>query len=219
MSRNLILAGGWAHPVDQTALPLAAALAASGLRSMVTDSLDAAAVVLETSNVELLTVHACQFQMLDSRYSAEQRDTFARTTPPRWRAGVEAHISAGRPILALHTAPICFDDWPRWGDIIGGRWNWQRSYHPPPGQFTVRPTDGIEFEVVDELYCNLDVDTAVHVRATATDEDGVTQPLAWTFDGGGTRVAYCALGHDQRGLSNPGCRQLLGQLVDWLMVV
>ena len=53
------------------------------------------------------------------------------------RTAIDEWHAAGRPILALHTGVICFDDWPGWGELLGGRWDWNRSSHPPLGRVGV----------------------------------------------------------------------------------
>jgi type 1 glutamine amidotransferase len=40
--------------------------------------------------------------------------------------------------------------------------------------------------------------------------------LGWSRHEGSARVAYCALGHDQRSLDDPAHQRLLGRIIEWL---
>jgi uncharacterized protein len=223
--RALLLVGGWAHPAEQTGPPTAAALASLGFGVDTVASLHAASCAMADGTFDLLVVHSCMFQMLDARYTAAQRARFASTTPEAFRAAVEQHLAAGRPLLGMHTAALCFDDWPEWAEQLGATWSWERSNHPPPAPFAVSFTidavvDGLlPIEVVDELYRYVTPSSSAVVLATATDDGEVTHPVAWRQQSAVARVAYSSLGHDERSLENPGHRALLGRIVDWLMAL
>lgn len=215
----LVVSGGWAHPAEQTTPAVVAALEAEGHRVTVVDDLTDATGALASGDDDLLVVNALWFSMADDRYSAEVRAEWARPATATWRTAVEDHLTAGRPLLALHTAPICFDDWPRWGEIVGGAWNWQRSMHPPPGPFTVEVVsdhpvvDGLgSFEVHDERYSFLDVADDVEVLAVARDGDEVHE-IVWVREENGARVVYSALGHDPRSYETPENRVLLRRAI------
>jgi uncharacterized protein len=220
--RALAFVGGWVHPSAQTGPPTAEALASLGIDCLVADTFSAATAALTSGEVDLLVVHACRFQMLDSRYTSAQRDNHASLTPPDFQEAVVRHLSLGRPMLALHTAALCFDDWPAWSTLVGAAWSWERSNHPPPGVFLVEPTSdplvaGLSrFDVVDELYRFVTPAVDARVIATATDDLGIDHPIAWLSEARPARVAYNALGHDARSLANAGHRALLGRIVDWL---
>jgi uncharacterized protein len=221
--RGLAFVGGWAHPAAQTGPTVAAALGAVGVDTEVVDSFDDAASRLVSGDVDLLIVHTCRFLMTDARYTPQQRATFGSSTPTDFRTAVAHHVAAGRPLLALHTAVLCFDDWEEWSQTVGGRWDWERSNHPPPGVFTVTPVEALStacqpFEVTDELYRFVEPLAGSEVIATAMDPSGVTHPLAWRIQHRlGARVAYSSLGHDVRSLEDPGHRTFLGALVAWLV--
>ncbi len=188
-------------------------------------SLDDATTALAGRSFDLLVVHACMFQMLDARYTPDQRAKFALTTPLAFRVAVQRHLADGRPLLGMHTAALCFDDWPEWVSVLGAAWSWERSNHPPPGQFTVIFTDdsvvdGLSpIDVVDELYRYVTPSLGAAVLATATDDASVAHPVAWRNHSTAARVAYSSLGHDQRSLEHPGHRALLGRIVDWLIAL
>jgi uncharacterized protein len=219
--RALAFVGGWAHPSAQTGPPTADALASLGIDCLVADTFSAATVALTSGEIDLLVVHACRFQMVDSRYTQAQREEHASLTPPDFREAVVRHLDLGRPMLALHTAALCFDDWPAWSRLVGATWSWERSNHPPPGAFLVEPTNepsvvGLDrFEVFDELYRFVTPADDARVIARATDDVGIDHPIAWLREAD-ARVAYNALGHDARSLANTGHRALLGRIINWL---
>ena len=222
--RALVIAGGWAHPAASTGPPTVAALEACGVRAEIVGEMDDAARRIERDDLDLLVMHTCRFQMLDARYSAEQRDAHAYVTPSAVRAAIAGHLDARRPMLALHTAPICFDDWDRWPSLVGATWSWERSNHPPPGRFIVEPsaahrlTAGLApFTIVDELYRFVEPAPGAEIVATATDDGGTVHPITWLHHAGPARVAYNALGHDHRSLDNPDHRALLTRLIGWLL--
>jgi type 1 glutamine amidotransferase len=133
-------------------------------------------------------------------------------------------------VLAVHAAPICFDDWPEWGDIVGAHWVWGTSDHPPLGLASVTVhtgaheiVDGVgDFEVVDEVYSHLDVRPDVKPLATSH-HDGADHPLLWarqyappSGEGPGARVVYDALGHDERSFDHPVHRAIIRRAARWL---
>ena len=137
MPSCVVIVGGWAHPGEQTGPPLAEALESFGLRSEVVADLDAAAGLID-AGTDLVVVHACYFQMLDARYNDDQRRAYASLTPEPLRHAIGAHLEAGRPLLAMHTAPISFDDWPQW---------------PGPVSYTHLATELAEFNINVNAIC------------------------------------------------------------------
>lgn len=137
--RNVLFTGGWAHDYATHAPLLAAAIDGSGVdvETTTVDDLDTLAEMVR-GGVDLVTIYACRFRMLDERYTPEQRAQWAMEIPAATRSALIDHVAAGRPLLAVHTAAVCFDDWPEWSDLLGGGWSWERSWHPPPEEMTVR---------------------------------------------------------------------------------
>ncbi len=137
--RNVLFTGGWAHDFATHAPLLAAAIDGSGVdvETIMVDDLDTLADVVE-AGVDLVTIYACRFRMLDERYTPEQRAEWSMEIPAATRSALTDHVAAGRPLLAVHTAAVCFDDWPEWSELLGGGWSWERSWHPPPEEMTVR---------------------------------------------------------------------------------
>jgi len=218
---NVLVTGGWAHPFLQAGPALVQTLAEVGVHTDVVTDLDAAATRIDRG-CDLVTVNACRFRMLDERYSPTQRSEFGAEAPPQLRTAIEAHLAAGRPMLALHTAPICFDDWPNWGVLLGGRWVWGESYHPPVDALRVRPVGdhpiaaGVSpFTIVDERYSSLAVSSTVQILAVAESTEG-DHPVCWVHTVGSARVAVDLLGHDHRSYEATDHCLLLHRIVRWL---
>lgn len=213
--RAAVLVGGWAHPAAQTGPPLVAALGAAGLETALAEHPDQLTTLLDDEAFDLLVVHGCYFTMTDDRYSEEQRDQYRYRTSPNLRAAVTRHLAAGRPLLALHTAVLCFDDWPQWTALLGVGWDWSRSFHPPPGPLSVdvAATDhalagglGRGFTVEDERYTHLPATVPADRidMVLTTDAEGSTHPVAWTtqpVEPSGGLVVGCTLGHDESTLA------------------
>jgi uncharacterized protein len=155
---------------------------------------------------------------------------YHRTSDGPAEAWVEAfqalrdHRAAGRPVLALHAASNTLDgldEWPTW---LGGRWDRERSMHPPIGQARVEVSDGdhpvtqglAAFTLHDERYCHLDLHPGSRVLLHHEHEGG-TQPLVWVRERDGARVVYDALGHDVRSFASPARVDLLQREVRWLL--
>jgi hypothetical protein len=220
-----VLTGGPAgHPFDVTAGHLAAVLTAAGYEASITADVEATFAALD--DCDLLAVNALRWRMLDERYAAARAE-HAFSPSPAGREGFRAFLRRGGALLASHTAPICFDDWPGWGDVVGASWRWGRSSHPPlgPARVEVRGdahpvTESVvaEFEVIDEIYGHLDVRPDVEPLAWGTAGDG-HHPVLWTREFGGGRVVYDALGHDEQAFGVPAHQQILRQAVRWLQAV
>ena len=171
----------------------------------------------------LFTVNALRWRMHGEKYDA-YRDEWAFSLDEVGRAQVTEFVSGGGGLLGLHTASICFDDWPGWGELLGGAWVWGTSHHPPPGAFGVEPTGerhpisrGLEaFEIEDEVYTDLSVAPGVAPLFVSDPATG-RQPLVWARTVGRGRVVYDALGHDERSLGHESHRRLLRRAALWAL--
>lgn len=220
--RALVLTGGpGAHPFATTSKLMAEALAEAGLEPSVTDDIEVGLQQLD--GCRLLAINALRWRMLDDRYAAD-RDAWAFSLSAAGREAIETFMAGGGALLASHTAPICFDDWPRWGEIVGATWVWGRSSHPELGQAQIRverdahpivETVPEAFEVVDEVYSNMDLQPDVQPLAWGRAYD-TDQPLLWAREAAGGKVVYDALGHDERSLTHPAHARILRQAVAWL---
>lgn len=221
---NLLLTGGHAHDFAATSQAVAEVLGAEGIRTRITQDLeDAFADLSGGAHYDLLTVNAVRFRMLPDRYS-DLRGAYAFEMGGAGREAILGHLRRGGGLLALHTAPICFDDWPLWGKIVGASWDWSSSGHPPPLPSQISVT-GVEhpitagcgdFEVVDEVYHRMVFEPDVKALATSPFE-GVPQTLLWARTWEGSRVAADLLGHSRSSLEHPVHATLLARAALWAL--
>ena len=202
--RNLLLSGGIYHPFAETSSAIAACLEAQGIRSEIVGVAEGLTRLAEEP-FDLVTINALAFSMTQAEKYAPLRDAFAFEISPEQQRALEDHVRAGRGLLGLHTASICFDTWPGWGDVLGAQWVWGQSGHPMPDYLTVQhgPT---AFTVWDELYQGLRLHPETRVHATARLRVGGGDEPVLTQKG---RAVYLALGHDMTAVSNPGYATLL----------
>jgi type 1 glutamine amidotransferase len=159
--------------------------------------------------------------MLPERY-AHQRDEWAIDTPAHAPAALAAHLGRGGGVLAMHTACICFDDWPGWGDTLGGAWDWERSSHPPAGVVDVQVhadahpiVAGLhDFDVHDEVYGFLRHPRPVVPLVTGA-HGGAVHPLVWTAEHGTARVVVDTLGHSERSYAVDQHREIVRRAARW----
>ncbi|WP_084959152.1 ThuA domain-containing protein [Thermoactinospora rubra] len=216
MARNLILSGGPYHDFDATSAALAEVLAEVGVESEITE--DIAGALAEPSEYQLITVNAMRWTMRSERF-AGLRGRWRFELPAQARTTLLDHLEQGGGLLAMHAATICFDDWQGWSRVLGGCWDWSRSYHPELGWAGVRVhgDDPIvaglrDFDVVDEIYSDLCVLPDVKPLASANG-----QPLVWARPVRRGRVFYDALGHDTRSYGNEIHRAMLKRAALWLL--
>ena len=229
--RNLLLAGGVHHPVEASAPSLTDALQQQGIHTDVEEDIEAGCLRLAQGGYQLLTVSALRWRMLDAKYEPH-RGRWGLAISDVAREAIRQHLRGGGALLAMHTATICFDDWPEWGDIVGARWVWGQSGHAPFGgvdvQFDAAPAGSIgaglaAFDCEDEVYENMwmapDVQPLAHARnqTTATGQPGAWTPVLWTRQWQGGRVVYDALGHNARSLDHPVHRQLIARAAAWAL--
>jgi type 1 glutamine amidotransferase len=228
--RNLILTGGIGHRFDDAAPALRDILAAGGIESEIATDLEAGIASLGEGGFDLVTVYALRWRMIGSEKYARHRADWAFSLSPAARRSLIAHVEAGRGLFGVHTASICFDDWPEWQGLLGGIWVWGRSYHPPIGPVEVRRTatrhvitEGTtDFRLMrDEVYSDLSVvpDAEPLLVASAMSAPSGTAggawPALWARQIGPARVVYDALGHDRGSLEHPEHRQILVRSAIW----
>ena len=221
--QNLILVGGVFHDFHTSAEALAEVLAPLGIESRIETDIDAGIASLADNPVDLLTINALRWEMIGEKYDP-YRDTEAYSPPSETRTGLDTYLKAGGALLGVHTASICFSDWPEWGSLLGGRWVWGTSWHPAPETITVTPDNSAAlshlppFEVHDELYTDLLLESGAEVLAHGRSAAMPTsQPIVWSHTVGKGRVVYNALGHDSESLSHPAHAQLLRETVSWAL--
>lgn len=214
--RAIVLSGGPAHDFGATTACLSALLEDAGVRVDVHTGVDDAFGALP--GAALLVVNALRWTMREPRRYRDRAAAEGISPSAESRAALTAHLAAGGGLLAMHTAAICFDDWPGWAGALGGAWVWGRSHHPPIGPpVDVRVhgphplTDGVGgFRVVDEVYS--DLDRAPDVTSLLTVDD---QPMLWAREHGGGRVVYDALGHHPPSYEVAGHREILRRAIRW----
>lgn len=217
--RNLVLSGGPYHSFASSSAALAELLDRDGFSSWITTDVEGGLEFL--GEFELLTLNLLRWTMSDARFDAE-RDRWSLSLSGAGRAAIVRHLSLGRGLLGLHTASICFDDWPEWVDILGARWDWGRSSHPPsrPSRVAVRSgahpvVDGAtDFDVFDEIYSDLTLTEGVEPLMTSP-RRGVDQPLLLARAVGPGRVVYDALGHDAASIIQPAHAQVIRGAAAW----
>src|SRR5262245_21790174 len=109
----LLLSGGVGHDFAATSAIVAGILDVAGIRTAIVHDPGDAFACLEARRPRLFVVNALRWRMRADRY-APQRDEWATLTPPGADAALATHLAGGGGVLALHTACICFDDWPAW---------------------------------------------------------------------------------------------------------
>jgi len=132
------------------------------------------------------------------------------------RDGLSRYLLEGGRMLALHATATAFPRWPRWQQLLGGRWLPDESFHPPYGPATVHLTFGGTLAVDDERYTALHVDPGVTVLAWH-EWEGQRHPLSWLHRVGDGLVVFDALGHDAASYHQPERLRLLDSELDLLL--
>jgi type 1 glutamine amidotransferase len=153
-----------------------------------------------------------------------------RPMAERHREAFERYVASGRPLLIHHGGIASYDDWPRFGELLGFTWVWDKTQHSPLGDYTVRPLPtghplvaGVEpFPIYDELYYDIRITPGLvpTIHAVA-DFDGRELPMVMSAEGGRVagagRTVYLANGHDMRAFASPAMRTLWTNAVTYLL--
>ena len=220
---QLILSGGIFHDFHASSQALAEMLAPLGITSRIETDMEAGLASLADSPVDLVTMNALRWEMIGEKYDP-YRETEAYSPSPTARAALSTYLAQGGALLGLHTASICFSDWPEWTALLGGHWVWGTSWHPQPEAVTVAPSpenpllSPQSFNVFDELYTDLSLSPNTEVLASATSAAmPQPQPVMWRHQHTGGRVVYDALGHDRESLLQPDHANALREMVRWAL--
>lgn len=222
MNRAIVLSGGVAHDFAASTAELTTVLAEVGIASQVLADPEQVPALL--SETDLLVVNMLRWRMLIERYE-HLRDEHALSLTESTRQALATWIRGGGALLAMHAATICFDDWPEWKDLVGGRWGWETSSHPPLGPLKVRVHPDRHplvaqlpehFTILDEAYGFLDLTTDVVPLITA-EHGGAAHPLLWAREVGAGRVVYDALGHHAASFEPPEHRVIVQRAALWAM--
>ncbi|HEX9259135.1 MAG TPA: ThuA domain-containing protein [Acidimicrobiales bacterium] len=221
MKRALLLSGGPGHDSAATSTILADLLAVEGVRAAVVTDPTEVFDRLAADEPDLLVVNARRWHELRDHHS-HQQDEWAATTPPTAAPSVAGHLSRGGGILCVHTGFMCFDDWPGWGELLGGAWDWDRSSHAAAGPIDVvvhadrHPiVHGLnDFETHDEVYGFLHHPTPVEALASSG-HGGSMHPVLWAHERERGRVVVDTLGHDPRSYEARQHRDIIRRSIRW----
>lgn len=221
--RNLIVTGGIFHPFEETSQALAGLLGSVGISSQITTDLEDGMRALATGQFELLTVYALRWTMTQKDKYEPYRKQWAYRSSKALSDTLTGFVSGGGALLGLHTASICFDDWPQWRDVLGGQWDWDQSFHPPLAPVSILPTDHFHpivadvqpFEINDEVYHHLSPMPDVK-PLLSSDVGSGPQPVLWARQFGEGKVVYDALGHDAESITHPVHAGILQRAAQWL---
>jgi type 1 glutamine amidotransferase len=223
MGRNLILAGGYGHPVEETGAPLVPILKAAGLESVATGDIEGGLERLAAGEFDRLTVACLRFSMTQNEKYAPFRAEWGFSLSERGRGIIRDHVASGRGLLAIHGAPISFDTWPEWSDLLGVGWRWGISTHPPFGAAEMRPradhpiTRGMKpFQVEDEIYTGLSVEPWMTPVAEGRTPDTPWQPVVYAGEKDGARRAWCGFGHCAASFANPEHAAMIVRAAKWV---
>lgn len=223
----LVLCGGadYAHDFATTGAALVDLVEGAGHATVLVTHPDDAAAALRADPFDALVVNALWWRMEADAY-APWRDEWAYATPDATKATIGSFVAEGGGLLANHTAPICFDDWPEWSDIVGATWRWGVSSHPPHGPVTARVVADhavvadvpAEFGLVDEVYGDMLLGDDVEVLAIAKRTPGdADQPVVWAHRYGAGRVVFDGFGHDAATIRHPVNRALLAAGLSYVL--
>jgi len=218
--RNLILTGGIGHPFADASAALADILAVDGIVSAITQDIEQG--LTDLGGFDLVTVYALRWRMLVGEKYAPHRDQWAFSLSDAGRQALAGFVERGGGLMALHTAMVCFDDWPDWRRLLGAQWVWGRSAHPPFGPIAATPTavvhpiseGAIPFALKDEVYGHLDMEPGVEPLMMG-DAGAGSWPLVWARSVGQGRVFVDLLGHDRASLEQPTHRELIRHGARW----
>jgi type 1 glutamine amidotransferase len=225
-SKALILTGGIFHPFAESSAALAGILRELGLEADIRMDVESALGDLARGQYRLLVVNALRWRMLDHEKYIPFRAEWAMSLSLAGRQAIVDFVHGGGGLLGLHTASICFDDWPQWGEVLGVRWRWGCSFHPPLGPVQVKVNreahvvtrNVTDFELEDEVYQKLELagDAVALATASVAGEDAA-HPVIWAHRYGRGRVIYDALGHDAASLQQPPHAQFMHQACEWIL--
>ncbi len=217
--RNLILSGGTHHPYEVTSAMLADILKEVDIESEITEDFSILADP-RLNEFDVITMNcACYTYVISPGW---EEWVFEITS--EMEKGLLNFLRAGKGLMALHAATICFDNWPEFQQILGGYWDREKSAHGPlQAGYRMHIVDrchpitkGIEdFEIFDELYHTQTIVRQVHTLMTALWE-GKLQPMAWVTSYEKARVYYNALGHDEKAFECKPYQKMLQQGIEWV---
>lgn len=144
-----------------------------------------------------------------------------KTISERALAAFEQYVQQGGGALAIHSASASFKPFPRYFDVLGGRFVKHGPVEPitlcPP---TTPPTTGPSFAGIppftlrDELYRH-QYDPAITVQFEVK-TGGEREPFVWSRSFGKGRVLYLAPGHQPGVFRSPQMQEILRRGLSWV---
>jgi len=206
MKKNLILTGGIFHPFDETSKTLEEILNTLGYESEIT--LDIEEGIKNIHNFDLVTFNALRWRMLNHEKYIPYLDEWQFSLSSNAKKILDRYIKTGGSMIAFHTSSICFDDWDGWSKLLGGKWVWDKSFHPPLGTIEVNPVDSHflvkhlkKFDLNDEVYHNLLLEPESKPFLLAKTKDSSEEHIVgWTYSYQQGKVVYNVWGHDSNYL-------------------
>ena len=113
---GLIITGGWAHDFQASVPSLVEILSGANISCDVAWDVDQSEQMMLQNTYDIIVGYACWFQMNDSRYTAEQRGRWARSTSEQWNSALQKQKNDGAGLLAVHTSVISFEDSTTWAN-------------------------------------------------------------------------------------------------------
>ena len=222
MKKNLIVTGGIFHPFEETSNSLSNILSEMDYVSEIT--LDVEKGFSNLDNYDLLTMNFLRWRMLNHEKYIPYLDEWQFSLSKQGQKHLKNYLKNGGSIIAFHTSSICFDDWPDYKKIIGGKWVWDKTYHPPQGIVEISPisdhkiSENINnFEINDEIYHHLELeDSSEPFLKGLTKETNEEHIIGWTYQFEKGKVVYNALGHDSESLENENFVKIIKQSINWL---
>ena len=131
MKKNLIVTGGIFHPFEETSNSLSNILSEMEYISEITTNIERGFSQLHS--FDLLTLNFLRWRMLNHEKYIPFRDEWQFSLSKKGQEYLKNYLKNGGSIIAFHTSSICFDDWTDYKKIIGGKWVWNKTFHPPQG--------------------------------------------------------------------------------------
>ncbi|WP_435139640.1 ThuA domain-containing protein [Formosa sp. A9] len=142
-------------------------------------------------------------------------------------------LEQGKPMLFLHHALVCYQDWPTYEHIVGGKY-----YHAKKGKDSLSvipstykhdeqiPVQIInrnhpitynmnDFVILDEVYNKFKRHNNVTPILSTTHPES-EKVIAWTHTYGNAPIVFIQLGHDHQAYENTNYRTLINNAIQWL---
>lgn len=222
MRKNLIISGGIFHPFEDTSNSLSKIMSKLDYQSEITMDIEEAFRNLE--DYDLLTLNALRWRMLNHEKYLPYIDEWQFSLSEEGQKNLYNYMMSGGLLIAFHTSSICFDNWRDYSKILGGKWVWDQTFHPPYGPVEISPILDHEisnklkpFYLNDEIYHNLELEPSSKPfligKTKETDEEHI---IAWTYEIGKGKVVYNSLGHDSESLESDEFSEIIRRSIHWI---